>query len=533
MTKSERGGGKGRRPARAAEVGEMAGESGAGGEGQVYRAVSDLVREGQFNDVSELKQALRRYVLLGPQFTLKLHSSFYPNTLGEFNSKLNLPVTGSILLTEGVRRVIDTPEFQRLRGVRQLGPTMFVFPGANHTRFEHMLGCYFLSLRYIERLADIPGFKELFQPVEKSTQLVVLSALLHDIGHYPYSHWIEEIDKASLPGKFDFPRHEERARKILCGSDSLIGGLLESQWGIEPGEIADNIERKFVPNSLINSFINSIVDVDKVDYLVRDSVHCGVPYGEGIDVERLLDSLYVDPSTHKICVTEKGKSCLQSIISCRNNMYQEVYWHKTVRACHAMFKRFFYEYLAAGIDDSNTVEEYFEYSDDYFVNVLWNRSSKSRRELGGLIRPFAFRGRDLYKPAYVYYYGQPAGEPAEVRGFFEDRVASGNYAEFVELGESLAGELAKKIPGLGPLDIIVDKTPVREEHERSHLDGFRTWNTKKGRWEDCPPTLRTLNNYLRENLQAYVFCNSRFYRQFRDLAKSKTELNRVFGRASK
>jgi HD superfamily phosphohydrolase len=248
-----------------------------------------------------------------------------------------------------------------------------------------MLGCYHLALRYIERLADIPRFTELFQPVEKSTELVVLSALLHDVGHYPYSHWIEEIDKRSLPRKFDFPRHEERARKILCGSESRVGRLLESEYGIDPGEIADNIERKFSPNNLVNSFINSIVDVDKVDYLVRDSVHCGVPYGEGIDTERLLDALYVDPETSRICVTEKGKSCVMSIISCRNNMYQEVYWHKTVRACHAMFKRFFFEYLDAGIDDPETVEGYFGYSDDYFINTLWNRAAAGPKELGGLI----------------------------------------------------------------------------------------------------------------------------------------------------
>ncbi len=465
-----------------------------------------------------------------PQFLLKLHASFYPDTFGVFDSKLNLPVTGSILLTQGVRRIVDTPEFQRMRGVRQLGPTMFVFPGANHTRFEHLLGCYFLALRYIERLADLESFRELFNPVARSTQLVVLSALLHDVGHYPYSHWIEEIDKGSLPRKFDFPRHEERARKILCGGGSQIGGLLEGQWGIDPGEIADNIERKLIPNDLVNSFINSIVDVDKVDYLVRDSVHCGVPYGEGIDTERLLDSLYVDPSTSKICVTEKGKSCVQSIISCRNNMYQEVYWHKTVRACHAMFKRFFFEYLAAGIDDPETVEEYFGYPDDYFINTLWNRSAASGKDLGELISPFAFKGRSLYKPAYAYYYGQPAGEPAEAQSFFEDEVSRAGYARLVELSGALARELAKKIPGLTPLDILVDRTPVREEHERSHLEGFRTWNTKKSRWEECPSTLKTLNNYLGENQQAYVFCNPRYYREFREVAGRGEGLDSVFGR---
>ena len=481
-------------------------------------------------NASVLARVLEEHLMAVPQFVLKLHASFYPGMFDAFSSKIKLPATGSILVTERVRRIIDTPEFQRLRGVRQLGPTMFVFPGANHTRFEHLLGCYHLALRYVERLSDVPSFRELFEPVGKSAQLVVLSALLHDVGHYPYSHWIEEIDKKSLPRQFDFPRHEERARTILCGDGSRIGGLLRSEWGVDPGEIADNIERRSAPNSLVNSFINSIIDVDKVDYLVRDSVHCGVHYGEGIDTERLIDSLYVDPSTSKICVTEKGTAAVQSIISCRNNMYHEVYWHKTVRACHAMFKRFFYEYLEAGIDDPGTVEQYLGYSDDYFVSTLWNRTTERGKDLGGLVTPFAFRGRELYKPAYVYYYGQPAGEPAEVRRFFEEEVFRANYGRLVELGVALARELAKRIRGLGPLDVLVDRTPVREEHEKSHLEGFRTWNSKKNRWEDCPSTLRSLNNYLGENQQAYVFCNPRYYRELREMAGKAGELDRIFGR---
>ena len=101
---------------------------------------------------------------------------------------------GSILLNKEIRDVIDTEEFQRLRGVRQLGPTLFVFPGANHTRFEHSLGTYHLSLRYLERLLDLPDFRKSEKSMAKGIKFIVLAALLHDIGHYPYSHWIEEID---------------------------------------------------------------------------------------------------------------------------------------------------------------------------------------------------------------------------------------------------------------------------------------------------------------------------------------------------
>lgn len=171
----------------------------------------------------------------------------------------------------------------------------------------------------------------------------MLSALLHDVGHYPYSHWIEEI---VFPSKITFEKHEVRAREILC--KGKLRDCIERDWKLSPKAVSDiiaGVNPSSRKKELFNSIINSIIDVDKLDYLVRDSIHCGVGYGHGIDIERLLDSLHVNSKDCKICVTEKGRSVLLSVLTCRNIMYQEVYWHKTVRACTAMFKRFFYEYV--------------------------------------------------------------------------------------------------------------------------------------------------------------------------------------------
>src|SRR5437870_5575485 len=108
-----------------------------------------------------------------------------PTQFGQFDAKIRLPVSGSVLVTKEVRGIIDTPEFQRLRGIRQLGPAFFVFPGANHTRFEHSLGTYSLALRYLERLLGFATFQSACEPLDETVKLTVLAALLHDIGHYP------------------------------------------------------------------------------------------------------------------------------------------------------------------------------------------------------------------------------------------------------------------------------------------------------------------------------------------------------------
>lgn len=328
--------------------------------------------DNRWANMGEFYNTIKQYFLLESdwKFQLKLDEFLTPERFGRFDSKLRIPVSGSILLSKEVKAIIDTPEFQRLRGVRQLGSTMFIFPGANHTRFEHSLGVYSLSLRYLEKLICLADFRNKCEPLDHSIKLILLSALLHDIGHYPYSHWVEDIDE--FPKSIKLPHHEERASQIL--NSETIKNLIENVWGVNTKEIADIISDKS-KNELINSFINSIIDTDKIDYLIRDSVHCGVNYGQGIDVDRLLDALYFNPDTNKLCITEKGRAALLSILSIRNIMYQEIYWHKTVRACEAMFKRFFYEYVSfIATDNVNNallrLEELFKLSDDEFMSEL-------------------------------------------------------------------------------------------------------------------------------------------------------------------
>ncbi|UCC79767.1 MAG: HD domain-containing protein, partial [Candidatus Zixiibacteriota bacterium] len=357
---------------------------------------------------------------------------------------------------------------------------MFVFPGATHTRFEHSLGVYYLAARYLEKLIDYSDFRQHCDDIDSSIRLIILSSLLHDIGHYPYSHWIEEID--IFPDGISFPSHESRASGII--SSYNIKKIIKSDWGIDYEDISDIIagDDKNDRFKLFISILNSLIGVDRIDYFMRDSVHCGVRYGEGIDLERLLDALMYVKGKNEICVSEKGRSSLLSILACRNIMYQEIYWHKTVRACDAMFKRFFYEYVKRGLARTEAIEKYFDYTDEKFISKLYNRvdNDKKGRDMIPLIRPFSLGEgeRLLYKPGYVYYKSNAANEDRATRRYFKI-VLSSNYEKLVSLGNELAKSLKNYLSGINEMDIILEKTPVDKDEKTSPRELKIVYNTRK------------------------------------------------------
>lgn len=487
---------------------------------------SDL--NSRFKNMEDFYRNIKQYFLLesGWKFQLKLDEYLTPDRFGRFDSKLRIPVSGSILLTKEIRSIIDTSEFQRLRGVRQLGPTMFVFPGANHTRFEHSLGVYYLSMRYLQKLFNLSHFKSKCDPIDNSIKKIILTALLHDIGHYPYSHWIEEIKE--LPNHIKLKHHEERAKDILTTGN--ICKVIEEVWEIDPNDIS-NLITSNSNNQLINSFINSVVDSDKLDYLVRDSIHCGVDYGKGIDLERIIDSLYVDERSSKICLTEKGRSSLISILATRNIMYQEVYWHKTVRASDAMFKKFFYVYVKsnAAEDKERTLrdlKELLNRTDDEFINHLYHWAYNFKHDIVDLVKPFAYKGRNtLFKPAFVYYSRNTTDSP-KVHNYFR-KVFGLSYSQLLEQSENLVSLMKSYLPDITTHDIILERTPIKTENEKYLLDGFNIYNTKKGIFENHPTEIESLNNYLDNNKQAYIFCHPKYYEKIRELFLVKDKLGDI------
>jgi uncharacterized protein len=237
------------------------------------------------------------------------------------------PLWNNIRVDDVALRLIDTAPFQRLRYVRQLGLAYLVYPGATHTRFEHALGAYHLARRTLA-LLDERG--ELARIGGDETPVIQAAALLHDIGHYPFSHALEEI------GALD---HEEVAHELIFRGP--VAEVLTDALGSDaPARIHALIRGQSA--SPLQGLISGSLDLDKIEYLKRDALMCGVPYGE-IDVDRLLHSLAIvdDPAKGRpsVAILEKGLAALESLLFAKYQMYRNVYWHHAVRSATAMYKR--------------------------------------------------------------------------------------------------------------------------------------------------------------------------------------------------
>jgi len=490
-----------------------------------------LARNQRYGNMSDLKKAVEPCLYSYPyrNYYFQTDSFLVPFTrFGHFDQNIRIPFSGSIPFFSEALHIVDTNDFQRLRGVRQLGPTQFVYPGAGHTRFEHSLGTYYLSLKYLEVLLKNPIFYEAVEDVEEAVKLVVLGALLHDVGHHPFSHWIEEM--RGLPQELGFAKHEERAKEIIL--DREIGKVITKEWEVDPELVCKLISgsRLSRREELLNSIIDSDIDVDKIDYLQRDSAHCGVPYGVAFDVERLISSLWVNEGRNKICLTDKGRSSFVALLVSNIIMYQEVYWHKTTRVCTAMFKRFFYDFLTKEIAPIKTVKrEYLFYSDDRFIETLYTRAKRQKEQkLATLIQPFANRGRVLYKPGYVHYHGRPLYISHRNTMVFFERLAKLDYPGQIEMTSCLLETLRKsEFPEMEEYDIIIETTPV-DYREVALLRGFQFYDSKLGKYESITPEIDVLNKYLESNRRSYVFCKPKYYEKMIRIVKNG-KLNDMFG----
>ena len=250
------------------------------------------------------------------------------------------PLWNNIRVEPLALELIDTPAFQRLRYVRQLGLAFLVYPGASHSRFEHALGTYHLARRallLLEERGDLSAIDE------RARAEVRMAALLHDIGHYPFSHALEEIGALS---------HEEVARPLI--HDGAIGALLRRALGDDaPARIVELIRGQSA--SPLQGLISGSLDLDKIEYLRRDAHMCGVPYGE-IDADRLMNAMVIVQSqssqpkaqSRTIGIQEKGLSAVESLLFAKYQMYRNVYWHHAVRSATAMYKRLVSDALDMG-----------------------------------------------------------------------------------------------------------------------------------------------------------------------------------------
>ncbi|MGQ0813991.1 MAG: HD domain-containing protein [Gemmatimonadota bacterium] len=268
------------------------------------------------------------------------------------------PLWDTVRLDDVAVRIVDSPSFQRLRYIRQLGLAHLVYPGASHTRFDHALGVYHLAKRALTLLRG----HRLFAEISAQDALVIpYAGLLHDIGHYPFSHALEELESEQIPED-----HEALVGRFLNDAavrSALSDPILEAVQALVRGESA----------SPLQGLVSGSLDLDKIDYLKRDAFFCGVPYGE-VDVDRLLHSLTIvrDPESGRleVGVHEKGVASLESLLFAKYQMFRNVYWHHAVRAATVMYKRIVSDALSAG---SVTSDELIGQTDEGVLFLIESR----------------------------------------------------------------------------------------------------------------------------------------------------------------
>ena len=253
------------------------------------------------------------------------------------------PLWGNIRLDRDAAEILDTPQFQRLRRVKQLGWAHLVYPGGVHTRFLHALGVYHLVVRAIATLESDGALEGLSDRERRELPAVRLAALLHDVGHYAFSHAMEELAPASIPG-----HHEEMAARFLEADP--IRRVLDRGGADRARTVGELIRGR--SGHPLQGLVAGSLDLDKIDYLRRDALFCGVPYG-AVDVDRLLDALTLaraEPGGPlELAVTEKGLSALETLLFSKYQMFRNVYWHHAVRAATVTFVRLIETALANGL----------------------------------------------------------------------------------------------------------------------------------------------------------------------------------------
>ena len=330
------------------------------------------------------------------------------------------PVWNNIRVDELSLSLVDTEVFQRLRYVRQLGWTYLVYPGATHSRFEHALGTHHLSRRTLALLCEAEDATS----ISEDEQTIVRSAaLLHDVGHYPFSHALEEIGAL---------HHEDVARPLI--TEGSVASLLAARLGADaPVRVFDLIRGR--SESALQGLISGSLDLDKVEYLKRDAFMCGVPYGE-IDVDRLTNSLVLvdDPKTGRraIGVQEKALSALESLLFAKYQMYRNVYWHHAVRSATAMYKRLVEDAIHAGVVNVQSLSRYTDEGLMHRLETAWPTQLL-----------VALKERRLYKRAAEWPAAELDDDKVEWIATDRKRVAE------------TENELAKEL-GIAPGELLLD-----------------------------------------------------------------------------
>jgi HD superfamily phosphohydrolase len=330
-------------------------------------------------------------------------------------SPIRDPIHGYIETTPYIEKLLDTRIVQRLRNVKQLGWTNLVYPGANHTRFEHSLGTYYLASRLGSELSG------------EERREIEIAALLHDIGHGPYSHDSEEIIE-----RYTRRKHDD---VLFLLENEEIASILD-ECGIKPSAISNHIQGK----TKIGQIISGSLDVDRMDYIIRDAYYTGVAYGI-VDYEHLLRNIrFYD---NNIVLFYRGMKSAESLLMSRFLMYPSVYDHHVGRIAGSMFVHG----LDAAInnDDVNAFE--LQLMDDYELNYRMRHFNKYSADIISRLN-----SRNLFKRAL--YVGFDSVDKSIVR--------------YTKIHREIEGEIAR-MAGVENGNVLVDIPRIPEFRERNAM----------------------------------------------------------------
>lgn len=317
---------------------------------------------------------------------------------------INDPVYGGIPLTKMELELIDTPIFQRLRGLRQLGRVNFVFPGAEHSRYVHSLGVLYIMGLMTDHLFDKGMLTEM------DVVKMRVAALLHDIGHYPLSHlgesvysYIKENEIANdivvsvdsdskrplyqIASSHSKIAHHEHLGKYIIANNTSIKKILEKN-GINPNEIGEIITGEYGSRNMVyTQLLHSSLDADRLDYLLRDSYQTGVKYGL-VDLQYLIRLLVVvedksiDSANNKVLAcNKKGQHVVEHFLMSRYFHYSQVIFHKTNASFEGMIKCLYVKLVKSGefmystledIQNSVNDEQFYNFNDS-FLDVAFKK----------------------------------------------------------------------------------------------------------------------------------------------------------------
>ena len=315
-------------------------------------------------------------------------------------------VYGDISLTRFEEKIMDMPQFQRLRRIKQLGLISLIYPGATHTRFEHSIGTMNLGSKLANEL----------ELSEDEIELIRASALLHDIGHGPFSHVSEGVLSV---------KHEKLTEYVI--KETSMRDLLEEKFDVD--EIVDIVNGK----GHLGPIVSGELDVDRMDYLLRDSHNTGVAYGV-IDYERIISNLKLDDG---LILDIKGVQAAEGALVSRYFMYPSVYQHHTTRIVNSMFRRSLKKVLDAEIiaekdiykyDDTDIISTFRNCDIEYANNIMNMLDTRTLLKRVKTIRLDNFRN-----PEKMYKIEQSALRKAE-REIAEDYKIDEDYV-FINIAE--------------------------------------------------------------------------------------------------